>query len=490
MSHVGASALAIAALSAVVGLGTFLPLSIANAPHLWGTTALNPRGGKLGSFTNLSLLRLLNALDPSPDPPVAGAKLVGRDVPSTIVPAMENARPRLIAILAIMAVLWVGGTLTIVWRTYAKITDYAKRFEDVCDGQSMVFIPSSKATAWQGLTETGIKRRLLVGPTDEGSVAGVFAIGQFDAVKEMVREREHVLDVLETAEAKFIKSFPADAPGARSAPGTGNGHLSPYKMDSGSSARSSVSAAQLAAQLADFEPPGIRGSLFLEVNQRNSVLHNSGRFHIGDKIVRDEDGTFLPAPKLTSDPDDGPSDNRQSYMTLASDPTPSPTHEHQQFGVPPSIHPSPRSTLPPSSLADLKAKITWTRSRLRKLNSNIDDVQQKAMTELAKGEAVVGWIIVGRGVRSLPYTQDIPGLTKEDIIWDNLGCDQSRTKFWAKVGASGLCVAILCESCLLLTTDPSHSGPWSRVILGPWFRSLHQIPCATSPGQWLPVWSC
>lgn len=452
MSHVGASTLAIAGLSAVVGLGTFLPLSIAGVPHLSDTAPLNWRRGKLGSVTDLSLLRLLNALDPSPDSPAAESMLVARNLPSTIAPVLTSSRPRLIAILVIMTVLWLGGTLTIVWRTYAKLTAYAKRFEEASDGQNMVFIPASKATAWQGLTETGIKRRLLVGPTDEGSVAGVFAIGRFQAITEMVREREHVLDVLETAEAKFIKSFQPEVPGAAPHPGTGDSRLSPaYKMDSGSSSRSSVSASHLAAQLADFDPPGVQGSLFLEVNQRNSVLRNNGRLNIGDKVVQDEDGTFIPALKFASDSDDAPADTRQSYMTLASDPAPSPTDEHQQFGLlsqspqAPSVRASPQSTLSPSALADLKAIITWSRSRLRKLNGNIDEAQQKAMKELAKGEGVIGWIVVGRGVRSLPYAQDIPGLATEDVIWDNLGGEEHRSKFWAKVAAVGACLALACE---------------------------------------------
>lgn len=438
MTHVIASALAIAVLSAVVGLGIFLPLSIADVPHLTATTLPNPRGGRLGSMTNLSLLRLLNALDPVPELPTAQLRLLNR-LPSTIEPALASARPRLIAILVIVAIIWVGGTLFIVWRTYTKFAAYAKRFDIACDRQSMVFIPASKATAWQGLSETGIKRRLLMGPTDEGSVAGVFAIGKYDGIKEQTRERAHVLDVLEEAEAQYIQSFLANPTTVGPHPNTSSNHLSPgHKIGSTSSARSSVSTSQLAAQMADFDPPGASGSAFLEVKQRSSVLRKSGRLHIGEEIVQDEDGTFLPATKSSHDEGVVKAHNRESYQSAASDSIP-PIIEYQPLTS------RPQSALVPSAVADLKAKIAWTRSRLRKLSASIDMAQQNAMKDLATGNEVVGWIIVGRGVCSLPFAQCISGRAKEDIIWENLAILGSRKAFWGKVVGTGAIIAVVCE---------------------------------------------
>lgn len=469
MAHVGASALGIAALSAIVALGTFLPLSIANVPHLFTTTPVNERGGRLGSLTDLSLLRLLNAHEPPAATSASGTILLTRDV-SSFSPVMEGSRMRLIAILVLMAILSVGGTLFIVWRTYAKLAAYAIRFDEASDHQSMVFIPASKAPAWQGLTETGIRRRLMIGPRDDGSIAGVFAIGRFDSIKELAQERAHVLDVLEEAEALYIKSFPANPATPCSSNNTtpvSSGRVSsflPSPMDSPSSSGSG----SLSRQLADFDPPGNSGSAFIEVKQRRSILRRLGRFKVGDSVVRDEDGTFLPAnePEVPMDmapPMDNAtsqnlpqaphtsqkdlvaaleeSRNRQSYMTLSSELTPPPTITGYQ-----PLASRPRSTLPPAMLADFKAKITWSRARLRKLNVNIDKAQQEAMKAVAMGNgARVGWIVVGRGVTSLPCAQELPGRTKEDILWDNLGECENHRDFWISVGVIGGIISLICE---------------------------------------------
>ncbi|CAK9784277.1 hypothetical protein CC85DRAFT_327652 [Cutaneotrichosporon oleaginosum] len=462
MSHVGASALGIAVVSAVVGVGILLPLSIANVPHLSVTTPQNARGGKLGSLTDLSLLRLLNAHSPPLLTPAAGTQFASRGVLSSTTP-MEGSRIRLIVILVLIAVLSVGGTLFIVWRTYAKLFAYSIRFDEASEGQSMVFIPASEAPAWKGLTETGIHRQLTKEAKDSGSVAGVFAIGGFDSIKEMTRERAHVLNVLEEAEALYIKSFPAFP----SMPG--NVNRSPPCNSRRVSSRlsfpldSSSSSASLSGQLADFDPPGEGGSVFLEVEQRQSVMRRSGKFNVGDSVIRDEDGTFLPAkepepPKDLAPATDVPSPpslsaqdfvratrssaqdlvavlddsrNRESYMTLSSDLTPPPTTR----GDPP-LSVRPQSILAPAILADLRAKITWSRARLQKLNMSIDKAQQEAMKEVATGTgATVGWIIVGRGVTSLPCAVELPGRTKEDILWDNLEEPVHCRIFWPKAAS-------------------------------------------------------
>ncbi|BEI96214.1 hypothetical protein CcaverHIS631_0111630 [Cutaneotrichosporon cavernicola] len=473
MVHVGASALGIAALTAVVGVGILFPLSIANVPHLFLTTPQNERGGRLGSLTDLSLLRLLNARDP-PDRRLAlRAFLVAGDVVNST-SAMGGSRTRLIVMLVLMAALSVCGTLFIVWRTYSKLSAYAIRFEDASEGQSMVFIPAAKAPAWQGLTETGIRRRLMLGPGEEGSVAGVFAIGRFDTIKEMVRERVHVLDVLEEAESLYIKSFQATPGSSKNISPDSNRLLSSRFSDLMGSTSSSGS---LTGQLADFNPPGQGGSAFLEVSQRQSVVRRLGKFSVGESVVRDEDGTFVPVnepkPPKNLAPGKRPSpegltpaersakdllaaledsQKRESYMTLASDLT----SPHTTTGYQP-LASRPQSALDPSMLADLKAKITWSRTRLRKLNANIDKAQQEAMYEVAIGEgATVGWIIVGRGVTSLPCARQLRGRTKEDILWDNLAEPASHRDFWTNI--AGVCgvisVIFIPFMCLAVASAP------------------------------------
>jgi hypothetical protein len=265
---------------------------------------------------------------------------------------------------------------------------------------------------------------------------------------------------------------------------------------------STSSSGSITGQLADFDPPGEGGSAFLEVNQRNSVLRRSGKFNVGDPIVRDTDGTFLPANAPEPPKDLAPTANilgtagslpkalqtsakdlvaaleegrnRESYITLSSDLTPPSTIRDYQ-----PLASRPQSTLAPSKLADTKAKVTWTRASLRKLNASIDKAQQDAMKDVASGTgATVGWIIVGRGVTSLPSSVELPGRTKEDILWDNLGEPVGHRDFWINVTGVGGIIALICEFGMGASADRSHPlyGPRCGFCTG--LRQLPRFPQA------------
>jgi hypothetical protein len=154
--------LKLAALSSLIALGAVLPLLLVKVPCLSQTSPRNYLGGRTGSLTDLSLLRLLNALDPSPDSDSTSnflhIPLLSRDLPSTIAPAISSARIRLIIILVLITVLSVGGGLFTIARSYAALSKYRKNFTDqVCGGLGMVFISSEHATGWKGMTEEKIK---------------------------------------------------------------------------------------------------------------------------------------------------------------------------------------------------------------------------------------------------------------------------------------------------------------------------------------------
>lgn len=252
-----------------------------------------------------------------------------------------------------------------------------------------------------------------------------------------------MLDVLETAEAKYIMSFPLLPPPVPrnmgdttvSTPGTAIGTLS--------TAMSSTSE----PNIADFTPAGPKGSAFLEVAQRKSVIDNNGRLHIGQKVFQDADGTFLPAPGGSS-----PAGSRRVSIVPS---LPSPTHSDRTSAHTSASVSRPTSLLLPRELAKLKADVTWTRSRLQKLNARTEAAQRKKLQSSTQGdETAVGWIIVGRGVRTLPNALEILGRSKEDIIWDNLGATGSLRTFWYKVAGITAVLLAICEFDRgLMTTD-------------------------------------
>lgn len=134
-------------------------------------------------------MRLLNALDPSPDSTTTSSfiqvlfNLHPRDLPSTVAPAISSARTRLIVLLVLITVLVVALGLLPVAKGYSKLSKYRKHYnETICGGLSMVFISAKEAKAWSGKTEEGIKTwvREKITSVDEDnselSVVGVFAV--------------------------------------------------------------------------------------------------------------------------------------------------------------------------------------------------------------------------------------------------------------------------------------------------------------------------
>lgn len=182
------TALKLAALSSLVALGAALPLFLVNVPCLSDTSPRNDLGGRLGSLTDLSLLRLLNAMDPSADSKSTSnflhLPLVSRALPSTISPAISSARIRLIIILVLISVLSFGGGLFAIARAYAALSRYRRHYRDrICGGTSMAFISAQSAKAWEGLTEekhrSWLRDRTMFEGDDEPrelDVVGVFAV--------------------------------------------------------------------------------------------------------------------------------------------------------------------------------------------------------------------------------------------------------------------------------------------------------------------------
>ena len=181
--------LKLAALASLLALAAALPMFVAGIPCLSHTAPPNALGGRLGTLTDLSLLRLLDALDPSPESLATSNAITFpvliRALPSTIQPAVSSARTRLIILLVIIAVFGGGGGLFLIARAYAAFARYRTRFEDMCGGLDMVFVSAKDTPAWTKLSEERIKRWLgerfhgastRRSESTEINVIGVFAV--------------------------------------------------------------------------------------------------------------------------------------------------------------------------------------------------------------------------------------------------------------------------------------------------------------------------
>ncbi|WVQ76699.1 hypothetical protein IAR50_006373 [Cryptococcus sp. DSM 104548] len=340
--HVLLAGLKLSAIASFAALTAFLPIIMAGVPCLRDTSPTNSLGGRLGTLTDMSLMRLLDALDPSPDSSATDAYLsilvsLGRKrhLPSTIAPAVSSARTRLIIMLVLLTVISVGGGLFVVTRAYAALMRAKRVFEDeTCKGVDMVWIDAKRARGWAGNSEEGLRRwfkewwkisfRDDRDHESEVEVFGLFAIPDTTELKNVVADREQVLLKLEEAETRYIHSFHLAAPSS-----TGGGGLEPAWSPMESLGQSTRVTDQPPNKGADFlgpkgfhkigsvdNPPSgehleldLRttvttaptGTKFHEIN-RDSVLEG-GRFQVGQRIKIDEHGNYVsdPSPPTTSE---------------------------------------------------------------------------------------------------------------------------------------------------------------------------------------------
>ncbi|WVO15731.1 hypothetical protein L204_103393 [Cryptococcus depauperatus] len=328
-------ALKLAAIGSLVSLGAILIMILAGVPCVRETAPLNSLGGRLGSLTDMSLLRLLDALDPSPDSASThnylmrmAASLDRRNLPSTIAPAIGSARTRLIIILVLLTVFWVGGGLFVIIRLYSQLAKSKKIFEEkTCQSLDMIFIHASKAQGWLGVSEEGLKRwlndwwktsfkeRLQEDEVAEIEISGLFAIPNTSELRNKVQERERVLMALELAETQYVQSF--KSADGRIKPswqaednyppkhtGTEKEELpSDFLAPKGFYKVNPVEDVHSDRQLN--RPSAITttdtGTRFHEVNQSSVLLTN--KFEIGQRVKIDDNGDYVldPSPPTSSE---------------------------------------------------------------------------------------------------------------------------------------------------------------------------------------------
>jgi hypothetical protein len=193
----------------------------------------------------------------------------------------------------------------------------------------------------------------------------------------------------------------------------------------------------------------------MEINRDSAQFGR--RFKIGQRIRVDEQGMYVP--------DDSPhgSDEspRMSVDGLLSATTLSSLEgSSEDFHTPPQTATSPLSpmthgpTVPRRSAAlavqrdrheEHESEVATCRTRDKGLNAEIEVLQQETFTNIASGQSVSGWIIVGRGVERLPHARVIEGLTKEDILWQNAKILGGEKRFHLKVVMVGFALLLIGE---------------------------------------------
>jgi hypothetical protein len=160
---------------------------------------------------------------------------------------------------------------------------------------------------------------------------------------------------------------------------------------------------------------------------------------------------YVPDSSPSSSEDDG----RLSGEGLLSATTISSAgRSSESFHTPPqsAVPTSPLATVPPPSAGlqaernrhkEFDAEIAACRTEFKALNSEIEVLQQDIFSGISSGQAVLGWIVVGRGVEWLPHAETIEGRTKEDILWENVDRSNGERRYFVKVALVGFVLFIV-----------------------------------------------
>ncbi|KAF4604854.1 hypothetical protein EYR40_003636 [Pleurotus pulmonarius] len=81
-------------------------------------------------------------------------------------------------------------------------------------------------------------------------------------------------------------------------------------------------------------------------------------------------------------------------------------------------------------LGEVYADIRHWRTRLKGINAEIADAQRDCYNDIADGSRVLGWLMIGKGLRHLQGVQLIEGRAKEDIRWDVLQNERTAVDKW------------------------------------------------------------
>ncbi|KAJ9103109.1 hypothetical protein QFC21_002531 [Naganishia friedmannii] len=225
--------------STLIALIVALPLFLVGTPCIDLTSPKSSFGGHLGTLTDMSILRLLNALDPDPRYTAGTAADNGinvRALASTIQPDVGHSRMRLIILVAIASIVIFLPSILLLARTLRRLLLFRQKWlKQTCGAEEIVFLPVARELQFSQVisapTEqdvrmlaTGLRLWDEVGVQEisgaEGneplkarvSIRAVFAIPRTIKLDQMLERRNGVLERLKIAETRFIRSFKANLP--------------------------------------------------------------------------------------------------------------------------------------------------------------------------------------------------------------------------------------------------------------------------------------
>ena len=105
----------------------------------------------------------------------------------------------------------------------------------------------------------------------------------------------------------------------------------------------------------------------------------------------------------------------------------------------------PLSGVNHDKLGEIYADINHWRWKLKVINAEIAEVQRESYNDIADGARIRGWLMVGRGLHFIPGIQLIEGRAKEDIRWDELQNEGSKTRtttFWLVIGVIAILLGV------------------------------------------------
>lgn len=223
--------------SGLVGLAAFLPLYLVKTPCLAQTSPQSVYGGRLGTMTDLSIMRLLDSLDPAPSYSADFQSLSRRALSSTTRPAINGARTRLIILLVILCLVVILPALWMIFTALKALALYRSTWlSKVCRGEEMwwfrfkVVRLGTTTQGWKTLGEAKVKeiakQNGLLDEHDrttsalgtpqaqvdsendrQPKIRAAFAVPRTKQLEDLISRRQNIMQKFEVAEEAYIKSF-------------------------------------------------------------------------------------------------------------------------------------------------------------------------------------------------------------------------------------------------------------------------------------------
>ncbi|KAK2461512.1 hypothetical protein APHAL10511_005975 [Amanita phalloides] len=188
----------------IIGLGGALPLYLVDIP-CWLVNSRGFYGGATSILLELSVLRLLRIFDTGE---VSGMNLLVQGTADD--PWHAGIRVVVLTILAL-----VGGLLPAVYlvlKEFNKLVEYRRRWIEVkCHGKELGWLSASRAPGFIGWGEKRVKEFVISLAT--GRPNAIFhRVQDTQRLAVLIDQRDAILENLEIAESKYIKSFRITTP--------------------------------------------------------------------------------------------------------------------------------------------------------------------------------------------------------------------------------------------------------------------------------------